>query len=521
VGQAVGMPQPGDVIAGRYRIERTLSSGGMGFVYVARHTQTGRPFALKVMHKDLTGDEEAERRFMREAKLCSSITHPCVIRVYDIGRHDDNAYMVMELLEGETLGERLKRGRLPVDEATALLCRVIDGVAAAHALGIVHRDLKPDNIFLCRSPDGQSLEPKVLDFGISKSLNSNATQNLTRTGIALGTPLYMSPEQVHGERDIDQRADVYALGVILYEMLSGGVPFSGRSYADLVLKIITGHCKSLLEIDPSLPSGLDSVTRKAMAINRMARHANVRELGSDLQAFAASTVTTELRISQVSSAARGIESLTPFTTEATRASRPEIPRKRDAMIALAALATLAAAAGALWLTRAPETQVAQDPLVSPAPVAASTRPHEASPTGVSPHVIANAPAVVVSTGPSTPLPVVDPLRTSVPPSAASAAGAATSPAASGSSKPLATHEPRRLTEARGSRNPRPAHDSVRAADAARHQTTPAGNVLRVQPLATPAPSPAPGDAPPPPVRKPREQASDGLRIGDESMIDPF
>jgi len=306
------MPAVGDLIAGKYRVERALSSGGMGSVYVATHVQTGREFALKVMSALLAGDEEAEARFWREAKLATSIDHPAIIEVYDVGRDGQNPFMVMKLLRGESLGERLKRGAIPPAEAVDMMLRVADGVAAAHACGVVHRDLKPDNIFLCVGPDKKGVELKVLDFGISKLMTKEAhTRVLTQTGIALGTPLYMSAEQVRGAAEVDHRTDVYALGVILYEMLTGQVPYMGNTYPDLVLKIITGDARPPHALVPSLPAGLSRVVMKALSLEREHRFQRVSDFAAALEALGYARAETIPRVSSVSPPG----TMTPFAAE--------------------------------------------------------------------------------------------------------------------------------------------------------------------------------------------------------------
>jgi serine/threonine protein kinase len=343
------MPEVGDLIAGKYRIERALSSGGMGSVYVASHLQTGREFALKVMSSLLAGDEEAEARFWREAKLATSIDHPAIIEVYDVGRDGQFPFMVMKLLRGESLGERLKRGAMPPAEAVDIMLRVLDGVAAAHACGVVHRDLKPDNIFLCVSSDRKGVELKVLDFGISKLMTKAAqTRVLTQTGIALGTPLYMSGEQLRGAAEVDHRTDVYALGVILYEMLTGQVPYLGNTYPDLVLKIITGDARPPHALVAGVPGGLSRVVMKAMALEREHRFQSVAELGAALEALGYARAEMIPQVSSVSPPG----SLTPFAAERVidaAEDMPSIVPKRPVGAWLgASAAALVVLGGGLW-----------------------------------------------------------------------------------------------------------------------------------------------------------------------------
>lgn len=469
------MPAPGVVLAARYRLDGLLSSGGMGSVYAATHTETGRRFAVKVMLADLSGDNEAERRFMREARLASSMNHPCVIRVYDVGYHEQHPYMVMELLTGESLRQRLARGKLDAKEAAALMVRVLDGVGAAHRMGIVHRDLKPDNIYLCRSPDGSSVEPKVLDFGISKSLAANGTQNLTKTGIALGTPLYMSPEQVRGERDVDARADIYALGVILYEMLAGEVPFNGRNYAELALKIITGEMRALHERDPAIPEALSAVVARAMAVERGSRYRDVEALAQPLQALAHGTLPTAPRVSR---AAGRSESRTPFAVENGRTESDEpfvLPKRRNAFLVGAAAAGAALATGAFLLTRSGAAPQGAPAATSHLVVPAAVTQTPALPEPAAPLLAPTTPALV----PTAPIAL---------------------PAGAVSTGALAT----RHDAADGGVTP------------ARAQVAP--SVLTITPAAA-GDSPA---GPQPHVRMaPPTDADDYAKVPDEQIIDPF
>jgi serine/threonine-protein kinase len=209
----------------------------MGAVYLAVHPGIGRKAAVKVLHPELARDRDIVTRFLNEARAANAIRHPGIVEIFDSGTLDSGApYIVMELLEGESLTSRLLRGRLPLDQCLEIARQAAAALGAAHAQGIVHRDLKPDNLFLV--PD--ALEPerervKVLDFGIAKlnpgSIGAGSVR--TRTGAVLGTPVYMSPEQCRGTREIDRRADVYALGVILYEMVCGRPPFYSEGFGEL------------------------------------------------------------------------------------------------------------------------------------------------------------------------------------------------------------------------------------------------------------------------------------------------
>jgi eukaryotic-like serine/threonine-protein kinase len=208
-------PAVGSVLAGRFRVLRQLGEGGMGVVLEAENTQTGKRVAIKWLRAALASQPDAVERFLREARASARVRHPNVVDVYDVVQEADSAFLVMELLEGELLTAVLERGGIPAHELIALLLDAMRGVAAAHKQGVIHRDIKPDNIFLEFESDRGRRTPKVLDFGISK-LSAGEPLSLTQAGVTLGTPLYMSLEQLRGADDIDERTDVYAFGVILY-----------------------------------------------------------------------------------------------------------------------------------------------------------------------------------------------------------------------------------------------------------------------------------------------------------------
>jgi serine/threonine-protein kinase len=286
------MPRAGDVVAGKYRIESVIGEGGMGAVFAATHMLTGKRVALKWMLPELATDEAAVQRFVREAQAAGRIDHANIVDIYDVGEHEGSTFLVMEYLQGETLAKAVDRGVLDARQVIQLLLPAMRGVAAAHKTGVIHRDLKPDNIFLCRESDGGYREPKVLDFGISK-VQSSGTEaqagsnlRLTRTGAVMGTPYYMSPEQIRGSSEVDQRTDVYAFGVILYEALCGRVPFDADAYSALILEIATGTPKRPRELRPELPEALDRVVMKAMAREPGDRYQTVEALARALEPFA-------------------------------------------------------------------------------------------------------------------------------------------------------------------------------------------------------------------------------------------
>lgn len=223
-------PGPGMVVAGKFALQREIASGGMGVVFEGRDLYIERPVAIKLMHGELTRDPVLVARFRREAQAAARIQHPNVVTVHEVGKHGDGAfYIVHELLVGQTLRDLLdERGRLDANEVFSIMIPIMGGLVAAHTQNIVHRDIKPENIILAETPSGEIL-PKIIDFGIAKLSREMAQQSLTNVGTVMGTPEYMSPEQVRAER-ADTRADIWAIGVVMFEMLSGKMPFGGSPF---------------------------------------------------------------------------------------------------------------------------------------------------------------------------------------------------------------------------------------------------------------------------------------------------
>src|SRR5436190_6286594 len=240
-------------LADRYRIERKLGAGGMALVFLAHDLKHNRRVAIKVVHPELGAVLGAER-FLTEIRTTAQLQHPHILPLHDSGEADGLLFYVMPLVEGETLRERLKRDhQLPIDEAVRIARDIAGALDYAHRHGVIHRDIKPENIFL---HEGQAL---IADFGIALAVTSAGGERMTQTGISLGTPEYMSPEQALGERSISARADVYALGCVLYEMLAGEPPFSGATFQAIVAKILQDQPRSPSRLRPSIPSALDSL----------------------------------------------------------------------------------------------------------------------------------------------------------------------------------------------------------------------------------------------------------------------
>ena len=231
----------GDILAGKYRVSGIIGSGGMGVVVAAHHIHLDEKVAIKVLHPNVLGMAEAVDRFVREARAVVRIRSEHVVRVSDVDRLPNGSpYMVMEYLNGLDLAAWIeKRGALEVEQAVEFVLQACEAVADAHALGIVHRDLKPSNLFCVRSSDGRPFV-KVLDFGISKALGTDTVSSepgITGTNAMLGSPLYMSPEQMRASRDVDARTDIWSIGVILYELLAGKVPFEGSAIPEVCVRI--------------------------------------------------------------------------------------------------------------------------------------------------------------------------------------------------------------------------------------------------------------------------------------------
>ncbi len=280
-------PNPGDVIGGKYRIVRLIGDGGMGAVYEARHEVLGSPVALKFLHAELAKRPGLSSRFLQEAKVSASIQSPHVTRVTDVDQTpDESPYLVMELLSGESLQQLLDRKiKLPRDQAIDFALQILSGLEAAHALGVVHRDLKPDNVFITPSTGGPIV--KLLDFGIAKLRASNEyMKGLTRPGAVMGTPEYMAPEQLYAADRVDHRADIYSLGAILYEMLTGERPAYGDDAPQIIAQVAQGKVKRITEHDPSIPDGLATVIHNAIAPDRDQRYASAMDMRLALAPFA-------------------------------------------------------------------------------------------------------------------------------------------------------------------------------------------------------------------------------------------
>jgi len=315
----------GTVIASGYHIQRKLGEGGMGTVYLGEHVKMGRKSAIKVMTQAMARDPEAIARFNREAANAARITHPHVCGIYDFGETEDGLiYLVMEFIEGESLSDLLRREYvLPPRRALTILAQTADALQAAHDLGIVHRDLKPDNIMLARDRDGGDVV-KVVDFGIAKAMTGDQRQEVTKTGLVVGTPEYMSPEQLSGDV-VDGRSDIYSLALVFYRLLTGTLPFQADSAQEMLIKRLTDEPLPLNQVATGrrYPDELQQVMDRALARMPADRHETAIDLARAAQRAArpltvASDEVTEAETQRIMPGRDG-------AVPATRISRPAAP----------------------------------------------------------------------------------------------------------------------------------------------------------------------------------------------------
>jgi serine/threonine protein kinase len=276
------------LLIGNYRLLEKLGEGGMGTVYRAEHPGLGRFAAVKLLRAEYAQDTDIVLRFFDEARAVNKIRHKNILDVFDLGRTPEGiAYLIAELLTGEDLDARLKKNKnLPIDEICSILAQTCDALQAAHSAGIVHRDLKPENIFLCKDGDQEDVV-RVVDFGIAKLLEPGKDGLArTKTGIVMGTPHYMSPEQATGNKQLDGRADLYSLGIILYECLSGQTPFSGDTMAGVVMQHVLEKPPPLKKVATrEIPSDLIDLTMRLLEKDPNQRPANAVEVKAVLQRF--------------------------------------------------------------------------------------------------------------------------------------------------------------------------------------------------------------------------------------------
>lgn len=285
---ALSLPKTGDILAGKYRVERLIGKGAMGAVFAARHELLQKQVALKLMTEEYAGTPEGVVRFFNEARAAAGIEGEHVARVLDVGQLENGApFMAIELLEGADLAQVLEqRGALPASQVADWMLQTLEALAEAHALGIVHRDLKPANLFLARRRDGTSLV-KVLDFGISKQrLLAGTGPSVTATSSILGLPMYMAPEQLRNAKTVDARADIWAVGVVMYELLAGRLPFRADNVAELFVAVLEHSPPPLRASGADVAAGLESVVMRCLARDPSERFQDVAALAEALEPFA-------------------------------------------------------------------------------------------------------------------------------------------------------------------------------------------------------------------------------------------
>jgi serine/threonine-protein kinase len=507
-----GIPVPGEVIAGKYSVEEVLGEGGMGVVLAARHASLGQRVAIKFLIGQAAADPTAVARFLREARAAAVLSNEHIARVHDVGTLETGEpYLVMEYLGGADLGEILRRlGSIPVPDAVGAVLQACEGLAEAHARGIIHRDLKPSNLFVSTRMDGTPLV-KVLDFGISKMTESTwdgRQESLTASGLVMGSPLYMSPEQIRSSRDVDVRSDVWALGVILYELLTGVAPFAAETMGATLAKIFAETPAPVGRLRPEVPEELAVVVAHCLEKDLARRVQNVGELASRLAPFAnrEDSVSVEriLRVSGIPAAppapspaastmgaaevqqagsGAGSRSGSRSASQASRERRGEteppwhrsasqgyrVPRAgRGAVIAAGVAACVAVGAIAVFVLRAParRTEPPAAAAVAPSQISSEAASAQASaPPGSTPaRATPEPPASVAAANPS-----------------AAAAGIATTAQAAPRGAPSAPH----TSPARAAPVPRVATGATPTASAAPSptRTTAKGNAdpLGIQP----------------------------------------
>jgi serine/threonine-protein kinase len=353
----------GIVLAGRYEVVRRIGEGRMGAVYEAKHALIGKRVAVKVLLEKFHAKSDFVARLLQEARLASSIGHQNIVDVTDFGTTDDGrSFVVMEFLDGESLADLERReAPLPIERSLRIARQAASALGAAHAKGIFHRDVKPENLYLVRRGDADFV--KVVDFGISKAVKPGGDDGadayrLTHTGLLLGTPLYMSPEQARGDEDLDHRADIWALGVLLYECLTGEVPFRANNYLQIISQVLTHEPLSPSRLRPELgiPDAVDAVVMRAMEKDRTRRYQTMAELEGDLERLLAGDQNVGLR---------------PVVVGAAPAVRAAAPKRWP--LVLMAMGVLAV--GVTAALRRPGVAIAPGP--PPPPVSAAPSPRTA------------------------------------------------------------------------------------------------------------------------------------------------